>query len=84
MSVQEERVELGVDGDSAYALLGPDLQEGESEWVTINSVAPRGSTEWRHEAIAAAIKAYYKLWERMPDRKLTYKFAAEIQLRLDA
>ncbi len=29
------RCELGVDGNAAFALLGPDLQEGEAEFVTI-------------------------------------------------
>lgn len=29
------RVELGIDGDAAFALLGPDIQEGEAEFVKI-------------------------------------------------
>jgi len=36
------RVELGVDGNAAFALLGPDLQEGEAEFVEL----PRN---WRAE-----------------------------------
>ncbi len=29
------RAELGIDGNAAFALLGPDLQEGEAEFVEI-------------------------------------------------
>ena len=29
------RAELGVDGNAAFALLGPDLQEGEAEFVML-------------------------------------------------
>lgn len=32
-----ERVEVGVDGDCGYALLGPNIQEGECEFVKIEA-----------------------------------------------
>ncbi len=74
-----ELVELGVDGDSAYALLGPELQEGESEWVKIRSQALCGSEQWQNDARAAAT-AYYKLWEQLPERHLRYELVGPIAL----
>ena len=35
------RVELGIDGNAAFALLGPDIQEGEAEFVTIPGYNPK-------------------------------------------
>lgn len=33
--MEAERAELGIDGNAAFALLGEDLQVGESEWVEL-------------------------------------------------
>ena len=33
--VNYERAELGIDGNAGYALLGPNIQEGEAEFVTV-------------------------------------------------
>ena len=35
MEQKYDRIELGVDGNAAFALLGPNIQEGECEFVTI-------------------------------------------------
>ena len=37
-------VQLGIDGNCGFALLGPNLQEGESEFVEIPVVEPDNST----------------------------------------
>ncbi len=33
--VNYNRAELGIDGNAGYALLGPNIQEGEAEFVTV-------------------------------------------------
>lgn len=40
------RASLGIDGDKAYALIGPDLEEGEAVFVAVR----RKSGEALHEA----------------------------------
>ena len=44
-----QRAELGVDGDNGFALLGPNLQEGEAEFVEIPKVDPGQLPRTRHE-----------------------------------
>ena len=36
--VEYIRAELGIDGNYAFALLGPNIQEGESELVELSSI----------------------------------------------
>lgn len=45
-----QRVELGVDGNNGFALLGVNLQEGEAEFVEIPKVDPAQLPRTRHEA----------------------------------
>lgn len=35
--MENRRIELGIDGDQGYALLGSNLQEGEAEFVSLES-----------------------------------------------
>ena len=73
-----ESAELGVVGNAAYALLGPNLQAGEAEWVPIKSEAFRGTPEWRIEAIVSVFKAYHQLCARHPDRKFKYELVGDL------
>lgn len=53
---------LGIDGDKAYAVLGPDLQEGEAVFVAVR----RKAGEALHDAQRrAAHQALEKLEERL-------------------
>lgn len=74
-----ERAELGVDGNAGFALLGPDLQEGEAEFVTIDLPIEASKdpnryhhSEWVSAARRAATKAYRNLKARLPDREFSY------------
>jgi len=44
---------LGVDGNAGFALIGPDLQEGESEFVCIDDAPPRWTRKDQKECWAA-------------------------------
>ena len=61
------RAVIGVDGNCAFALVGDDLQVGESEWVEIESSDPARyhSTEWCEAANRASRRALAKLRERL-------------------
>jgi hypothetical protein len=72
-----KRAILGIDGNSGFALLGPNLQEGESEFVTIDP------TDLELHGLktagkAAAIKAYYRLHSRLKDEVFTYELGASL------
>jgi hypothetical protein len=67
--IEYKRAELGVDGNAGFALLGPDIQAGEAEFVTLNqredellSIAER----------RAAKQALSKLRERLDMPNLSY------------
>jgi hypothetical protein len=62
------RVELGVDGNAGFALLGEDLQSGEAEFVTIDCDSPCGSLPWNQAAERAANAAYRALTARLGKR----------------
>jgi hypothetical protein len=54
-----DRVLMGIDGNAGFALLGPDLQEGEADFVVINKDdGPRA-------AEIACNKAYAALGKRL-------------------
>ena len=55
------RAELGVDGNAGFALIGPDLQEGEAEFVTVENT-DKGRAEAERWAATAA---YRKLQKRL-------------------
>ncbi len=62
-STRVESVELGVDGNCAYALVGKDLQTGQAVFVRINEVGSR------LEAIRfAAMTAYDRICRRFKKR----------------
>lgn len=75
------RVELGVDGNAAFALLGPDSQEGEAEFVTLspetgvsgdgNFVIPTGDDAAKLRACKMALK---RLCARLGVDALPYYF----------
>ena len=67
-----QRAELGIDGNAGFALLGEDLQVGEAEFVTIETDAAVGTSEWHRAAVLAATKAYRRLKERLKDREFSY------------
>ena len=67
-----ERAELGVDGNCGFALLGANLQEGEAEFVTIQTDEPKWTSAWHVAACRAASAAYRKLKKRLPDRQFSY------------
>jgi hypothetical protein len=63
-----EFVQLGVDRNAGFALLGENIQEGQAQFVTIECIAPVGSEEWKRAARKAADKAFKSLETRQPDR----------------
>jgi hypothetical protein len=74
-----ERVELGVDGNAGFALLGQDLQVGEAEFVEIalpiEASRDRNRyhhSEWCAAAERAATAAYRKLQVRLAPREFSY------------
>lgn len=64
------RAQLGVDGNCGFALLGPDLQEGEAEFVEIQ---PGREPD---NALTACKAALGKLRERLKLPELNYYFGA--------
>jgi hypothetical protein len=55
---------LGVDGNAGFALVGPDLQEGESEFVCIDD-APSRCTQKQQKECWAATQALRRLESRL-------------------
>jgi hypothetical protein len=75
----EPRAELGVDGNAGFALLGPNLQEGDAEFVDIDLPTERSQdplrwndVEWLNAASLAASKAFRNLKARYPKQELSY------------
>lgn len=84
-----ERAQLGIDGNCGFALLGENLQEGESEFVEIEPVTvPPAIAHTRHEQftgqermnlelgakLRAAKRALQKLRDRLERPDLSYYF----------
>lgn len=74
-----ERAELGVDGNYGFALLGPNLQDGESEFVEIDLPIEASKdpnryhhSEWCVAAKMSATKAYRRLKKRLSPRVFSY------------
>lgn len=66
---QFDRAELGIDGNAGFALLGPNIQEGEAEFV---EVPPEDGVRSQHDRECwAATQAFNKLKERL-GRPLSY------------
>lgn len=55
---------LGVDGNAGFALIGPDLQEGESEFICIDEAPERYTMQHQREAWAAT-QAFRRLVARL-------------------
>ena len=66
-----DRATLGIDGNCGYALLGPDLQVGESEFEEIVSEWPVNSSPWDADAGRAITRCFRRLEARL-GRRLTY------------
>ena len=66
-----ERAALGIDGNAGFSLLGPNLQEGEAEFVTIVHV---GDEPFSRAKVRACRHAHAKLQERL-GRKIDFYFA---------
>lgn len=62
---QLERVELGVDGNAGFALLGGDLQMGEAEFETIATTEPLWSSEGIRQTKLAINRAFTRLKGRI-------------------
>lgn len=65
-----DRAIIGVDGDHAFALLGPDIQEGEAEFVLIDSDLNEHpnryhSSDWCKAADRASRQALSNLRKRL-------------------
>jgi len=54
---QYGRAQLGIDGNCGFALLGPDLQEGEAEFVEIAQVNRTTLPVTRHEQFTGEIES---------------------------
>lgn len=67
-----ERAELGVDGDHAFALLGPDLQAGEAVFVKVESSDPWRTKDKAAAESRAATKALAQLREKLGKPDLSY------------
>lgn len=68
--IKWDRAVLGVDGNAGFALLGPDIQEGEAEFVPIDDCPIPDSRKDEKEAWAAT-QALRRL-ERRLGRRLSY------------
>ena len=71
--IKYDRAELGVDGNAGFAFLGPDLQMGEAEFVTID---PIGNESVELASGRACKQALRKLRERLGLPKMPYYFGA--------
>ena len=77
MTTTQEKAELGVDGNCGFALLGPNIQKGEVEFVEV----PPLPANWVEREIMqcelerqAAHMAFFKLRERLKRPDLSYWF----------
>ncbi len=67
--VNYTRAELGIDGNAGYALLGPNIQVGEAEFVTVEQ---DNNELLSHAEMRAAKAALRKLRERLGQPELSY------------
>lgn len=64
-----ERAELGVDGNCGFALVGPNIQEGEAEFEEF--VGDVKTSEGTRQAKLAINRAYQRVKTRL-DRPISY------------
>lgn len=69
---EQRRIELGIDGDHAFALLGDDIQSGECEFVKIETKDDR--LQSTSEIIAAGM-ACQRLRRKLGKMRYPYFFA---------
>lgn len=73
-----QRAELGIDGNAGFALLGPDLQEGEAEFVEIPKFDETDDSGYNARRLGAKLsackQALEKLRERLGIPQLAYYF----------
>jgi len=77
-----ERAELSIDGDTAFALLGEDLQVGEAEYVVIDDAfrASHPGLSQRELEWAAGKEAFEKLKARL-GRPLSFVWRSPAERR---
>lgn len=68
----DPRIELGMNGNAAYARYGEDLQVGEAEFVDV------ADTDDNDEKYAAMKQAFRTLRNRLGDPNLDYYFTREV------
>jgi hypothetical protein len=80
------RAQLGIDGNCGFALLGGDLQEGESEFIEIPITEPDNSTHHERytrertqqmelsEKLWACKEAFNRLKDRLNLPEMSYYF----------
>lgn len=62
----KQRATLGIDGNCAFALLGENLQEGDSEWVDLPDNPSRA------DKVRCAYEALHKLQQTLNKPGLQY------------
>jgi hypothetical protein len=68
------RAQLGIDGNCGFALLGPDIQEGEAEFVEIAPTREAAYHAPLGDKLSACKQALEKLRERLNLPSLSYYF----------
>jgi hypothetical protein len=66
------RAELGIDGNCGFALLGPNIQEGECEFEPIKDFGPVWHTEQHRQARLAINRAHMRLKKRLAPKEFSY------------
>ncbi len=67
--VNYNRAELGIDGNAGYALLGPNIQVGEAEFVTVEQ---DNNELLSHAEMRAAKRAFNLLKARLGQPELSF------------
>jgi hypothetical protein len=62
---QYGRAELGIDGNCGFALIGPNLQEGEAEFVEIKKVNRDMIPNSHHERYTGEVEAQFELGAKL-------------------
>ena len=70
----ELRAELGIDGNCGFALLGPDIQEGEAEFVKFTETSDKAYYAPLKDKLIACFQAFEKLHERLHLPELSFYF----------
>ena len=68
-SIELERAELGIDGNAGFARLGPNLQEGEAEFVV---VPPEDGIRSLHQRECWAAAQAFRVLQKRLGRQISY------------